>query len=150
MTDLLIRDVTSADLPELLEMVQALAQHHGDAPQVTLADLRRDCLGDAPWLRVLVAARAGQMLGYAALCPLAQMQFGVRGMDMHHLFVVPQARGIGVGRRLIEASLTLARKLECRYMTVGTHPDNHAAGAVYQAMAFQPLPPSGPRFRIRL
>jgi GNAT superfamily N-acetyltransferase len=150
MTELTIRNIQAADLPCVLEMVQGLAAHHGDVAQVTLADLRRDCLGEVPWARVLVAAKSGKVLGYAALCPLVQMQFGVRGMDMHHLFVAADARGSGVGRALIDASIALTKSLGCRYMTVGTHPDNEEAAQVYRAAGFDSLPPPGPRFRIRL
>ncbi|GAA6176370.1 GNAT family N-acetyltransferase [Sulfitobacter pacificus] len=150
MTELSIRNVEDADLPSVLEMVQALAAHHGDAAQISLTELERDCLGTAPWLRVLVAVRGADILGYAALCPLAQMQFGVRGMDMHHLFVRADARGQGVGRALIDASIALTKSLGCRYMTVGTHPDNREAAMVYQAAGFDSLPPPGPRFRIKI
>ena len=141
----LIRPILETDLPEVLSMIHALAAHHGDAPVTTLEDLRRDALGMHPWLQVLVAPG----LGYAALCPLAQLQFGVRGMDMHHLFVVETARGSGVGRALIDASIAHAKAQECRYLTVGTHPDNRAAQAVYRAAGFEDLPVSGARFRMK-
>lgn len=148
MTDLTLRRVEARDLPALLEMVRALALHHGDPPECTEAALARDVLGPAPWLQVLVAQRDG-LEGYAAMCPLAQLQYGVRGMDMHHLFVVPYARGQGVGRALIDGAVKLARGQGCRYVTVGTHPDNRPAAAVYRAAGFDDLPPPGPRFRIR-
>jgi hypothetical protein len=32
---------------------------------------------------------------------------------------------------------------------VGTHPDNRAAAQVYLKTGFDPLPPPGPRFRIK-
>lgn len=150
MTKLTVRNIQASDLPSLLPMVQSLAEHHGDVPQVSLRDLERDCLGASPWLRTLVAEKDTQLLGYSALCPLAQMQFGVRGMDMHHLFVCSTARGGGVGRALIDASVELTKSLGCRYMTVGTHPDNKEAAMMYQAAGFETLPPPGPRFRIRL
>jgi GNAT superfamily N-acetyltransferase len=145
-----IRPVSAADLDELLEMVEGLAAHHGDAALVTADDLARDCLGDAPWLRVIVAQRGARLLGYAALCPLAQLQFGARGMDMHHLFVRREARKQGVARALISASVELACALECQFLTVGTHPENEAAGQVYLASGFDALPPPGPRFRCLL
>ncbi|MDF3414617.1 GNAT family N-acetyltransferase [Sulfitobacter sp. M57] len=149
MTELAIRNVQAADLPRVQEMVRKLAAHHGDVAQVSLTDLERDCLGAEPWLRVLVAVRGVEISGYAALCSLVQMQFGVRGMDMHHLFVSEEARGIGVGRALIDASVALTKSLGCRYMTVGTHPENKAAAMIYQVAGFEPLPSPGPRFRIR-
>ena len=144
-----IRLAMETDLPKVLKMAHALARHHGDTATLTLDDLRRDTLGDPPWVTVLVAERLERMVGYAALCPLTQMQFGVRGMDLHHLFVDPAARGTGVGRALISASLAESKKKACRFMTVGTHPDNKAAAQVYRSLGFETLPAPGPRFRMK-
>ncbi|MEP5031739.1 MAG: GNAT family N-acetyltransferase, partial [Marinomonas sp.] len=110
-----------------------------------LEDLRRDTLGAAPWVHVLIAEGAG----YAALCPMAQLQFGVRGMDLHHLFVVPEVRGDGVGRALVEASLALTKELGGRFMTVGTDPENFAAQDTYRALGFEQRDASGPRFSMK-
>ncbi len=143
-----IRPVREDDLPDLHRMVTALAAHHGDVATLTLDALRDDTIGESPWLYVLVAQVEG-LVGYAALCPMTQLQFGVRGMDMHHLFVRADMRRCGVGRALIDASMRLTRDLGCRFMTVGTHPENAEAAKVYLAAGFDPLPPSGPRFRIK-
>jgi GNAT superfamily N-acetyltransferase len=149
MPKILTRPVTASDLPDVCDMAHALAAHHGDHATLTLADLDRDMLGQSPWLRCLVAEHAGIRVGYAALVPLAQLQFGVRGMDLHHLFVRPEVRGQGVGRLLIDASIAEARALGCRYLTVGTDPKNAVAQQVYRAAGFDDLPPPGPRFRLK-
>ncbi|WP_299779044.1 GNAT family N-acetyltransferase [uncultured Roseobacter sp.] len=145
-----IRPVRSDDLQVVLEMVSKLADFHGDVATVTADELARDILGPHPWVRILLAEEAGKVVGYAALCPLAQMQFGARGMDMHHLYVAKSARGTGVGKALIKASEALARAEGCRYLMVGTHPDNIVAQGIYLAMGFDRLDQAGPRFRIKL
>ena len=131
-------------------MVSKLADHHGDVATVTADELARDILGSRPWVRILLAEDADEIVGYAALCPLAQMQFGVRGMDMHHLYVARHRRGTGVGKALIQASEELAQSEGCHYLSVGTHPDNTVAQGIYLAMGFDRLDPPGPRFRINL
>ncbi|MBD3664776.1 GNAT family N-acetyltransferase [Sulfitobacter aestuariivivens] len=150
MTHHLVRRAKASDLPEILDMVHALAAHHGDTAAVTLNDLRRDLMGDHPWVIALVASGDDGLAGYAVLCPLVQMQYGVRGMDMHHLFVQASARGCGLGQALVEGCKSEVQSLGCRYMVVGTHPENAAAGAFYRAAGFDDMPPPGPRFRIRL
>lgn len=120
-------------------MVTALAAHHGDTARVSLDTLARDVLGDAPWL-TLVAEVGGSLVGYAASCPPAQMHSGLRRMYLHQLYVDPDVRGSGIGRRLIDASTSLARALDCNVMVVGTQPNNHAAHAVYAACGFEALP----------
>ena len=145
-----IRKVTEADCAQLLGMVQGLAVHHDDVAKASLQTLRRDVLGDAPWLRVLIALIGDAPVGYIALCPLAQMQFGVRGMDMHHLFVKAGFRGRGIGGQLIGAAKQKARGLGCDFMMVGTHPDNRAAQAFYLSQGFTLRHQTDPRFRLVL
>ena len=142
-----IRAMTVDDLSEVVEMAQGLAAHHGDTATLTLETLARDALGPAPWITVLMAQSGDAVAGYAALCPLAQMQFGVRGMDMHHLFVRDAFRGQGVGTALIRASVSEAKSQNCRYLMVGTHPDNLTAQGVYAHAGFELMAEPGPRFR---
>ncbi|MGJ8545949.1 MAG: GNAT family N-acetyltransferase [Sulfitobacter sp.] len=144
------RLATPADLPAVQPLIHALAAFHGDTPSVTLDQLHRDTQTPRPWITLLLAHEGNTLLGYAALTPLAQLHYGLRGMDMHHLFVSQNARGKGAGRCLIDASLAHARQNACHYLTVGTHPDNAAAAALYRAAGFDPLPPPGPRFRMKL
>ncbi|UIJ32725.1 GNAT family N-acetyltransferase [Cereibacter azotoformans] len=118
-------------------MAVKLADHHGDTPTLTANDLIRDISGENPWLYVLVAEADGELVGYVARCRLIRLQFGLRGMDMHHLFTEAPFRGHGAGHSLVEASKIKARALSCSYMTVGTHPDNHKAQAFYEALGFE-------------
>lgn len=150
MTDVAIRPLQVDDLAAVVEMAQALAAHHGDTATLDVAVLRRDALGSVPWITVLVAQRGAELLGYAALLPLAQVQFGVRGMDMQNLFVCPHARGQGVGAALVAGCEAYARSLDCRYLAVGTHPESRAAQQVYVALGYEQRAPAGPRFGKRL
>jgi len=145
-----IRPVAPGDLPALAALVAALGADHGDTVAPDAGALARDVLGPAPWLRVLVAEAGGTLAGYAALCPRAQLQFGLRGIDIHHLYVAPDARGWGLGRRLIDACLDLADSLGCGYVTVDAALDNRAAQAVYAACGFERIDPEAARFRRRL
>lgn len=143
-----IRPAEKGDLSAILEMMGALAEHHGDVATASRDTLARDILGPTPWVRILVAEHNGVCVGYAALCPLSKLQFGRRGMDLQHLFVMPEVRNIGVGKALIEASKALAQGEGCSFLTVGTHPDNTVVHAIYPAMGFVELDAPGPRFRI--
>lgn len=143
-TELFTRIAEKMDLPFVLKMVHGLADHHGDDSTVTLEQLEVEA---HDWHHLLVAILDEKVVAYASLMPVGQLQFGVRRMDMHHLFVDKKHRGVGVGRALINASLELSKQLSCKCMTVGTHPDNTAAGEVYLAAGFERLP-NAPRFRI--
>lgn len=145
-----VRNVVLSDLPKLLPMVHALAAHHGDPAITSLAQLERDLLGSTPWLRSLVAEHAGQIIGYAAMCPRAQLQEGTRGLDIHHLYVDPNHRGTGFGRSLVDGCIDTARGLSCDYILVSTVPDNHSAQAMYRACGFTPKPNKPWSFSIQL
>jgi len=141
----MIRAARAADLPQLLALVQDLAAFHGDEPQASSATLARDLFGPAPWARALVAEAGGQLTGYALLLPLMRAHMGQRGLDLHHLFVVPSARGTGLGRALISAVRDLARAEGCSYLTVSTQPQNAAAREFYQHCGFFAAPPAPDR-----
>lgn len=146
----IIRPAAPADLPALLEMVQALAHHHGDTPTASLETLTRDLFGHYPWATTLVAQKSGPLIGYATLTRSVQMQTGRRGMDLHHLFVVETARNSGTGRALIAAAIALARSEEVAQITVSTAPDNPRAAAFYPQAGFEPYTPQGARFWLNL
>tara|TARA_R110002096_G_scaffold58443_1_gene147197 strand:+ start:233 stop:739 length:507 start_codon:yes stop_codon:yes gene_type:complete len=144
------RDAEKSDANRLLSMAHGLAAHHGDTATITAKTIDRDAFGENPWVYVLVLEVDGAVIGYSALCPLIHFQAGIRGIDIHHLFVEKEFRGLGLGRQLINASIRKARELSCGYMKVGTHPDNKDAQATYLACGFVRQDASNPRFHISL
>lgn len=145
-----IRRARPADTDSIIQMVGELAAHHGDTPTLTPDDLARDLFSEHPWIFVLVAETEDKLVGYAAMCGLTQLHFGIRGMDMHHLFTEAAFRRHGVGRSLVEACKAEAKRLSCRYLTVSTHPDNHHAQAFYESLGFVRKNAHPPRFSIPL
>jgi ribosomal protein S18 acetylase RimI-like enzyme len=175
--DTVTRNARKADLPQLLDMVCLLARHHHDTPELTLEQLRALIFGPDKWISVIVAEQipgtgpgtatasdAGTppvsgacvdtgtgtgpvLVGYAALCPRIQLQLGLRGIDLHHLFVRHNMRAQGVGSLLVKAAEKMARARGCSYMAVSTHPENITAQHIYLAQGFTRLPGAGNRFQ---
>ncbi|WP_417270560.1 GNAT family N-acetyltransferase [Celeribacter sp.] len=143
---LTIRPAQWADKSALLNMIAALAQHHGEAATLDLPALVHLLKADMPWLKLIVAEKDGRVIGYAGLTGGMRLQFGERVMDLHHLFVDEAHRGMGVGRALIEASRDLAKNMGCGRITVGTMTTNVAAQKAYLACGFDPVPMTGKRF----
>jgi ribosomal protein S18 acetylase RimI-like enzyme len=52
------------------------------------------------------------------------------------LYVVPERRGQGIGRALMEASMDAAREHGAAYMDLGTSEDDVAARALYESLGF--------------
>jgi GNAT superfamily N-acetyltransferase len=84
----------------------------------------------------LLAARdeSGGILGYACLYWHFSSTRAVETVLMNDLFVVPEARGHGVGRALIEASRAVARGRGAAWLEWATAPDNHTAQRLYDSM----------------
>lgn len=148
--DVKIRPARVEDAAALLALVEALTRYHDDVPRLTMATLQRDFFGTPPWFHSLVAEAGGALVGYAALLPLARLGYGERGMDLHHLYVVEEARRGGIGAALVRAAEDLAKTLDCGYLIIGTHPGNRAAQAYYQRLGYAPMPNMAIRFTRRL
>lgn len=140
----MIHPATRNDLPRLLAMIHALAAHHGDPPACTQEALERDIFGPGAFVCVLITHH-----GYTALHAVAQLHWGLRGIEMHHLFVTPEQRGTGLGEALVQAAIAHGRTQGAAYLSLGTHPANHAAQAFYAKLGFTPRDP-GPRLALRL
>jgi ribosomal protein S18 acetylase RimI-like enzyme len=52
------------------------------------------------------------------------------------LYVVPERRGQGIGRALMQASMEVAREQGAAYMDLGTSEDDVAARALYESLGF--------------
>jgi GNAT superfamily N-acetyltransferase len=91
-----------------------------------------------PGGELLLAKRGDHVLGCIGLKPLAP---GVA--EIKRLFVREQARGLGVGKALIEAITRTARELGYAEIKLDTLPQMQGAIALYQAAGFKPIAPYG-------
>lgn len=141
-----IRSARAGDIPALCGMIADLAAHHGDAAPLDADTLERDLFGPVPWITALVAEAGGVLIGYAILVPLYRAQLGVRGMDLHHLFVSDAHRGTGIGRHLVAKAREEARRAGCAYLSVSAATGNIKAHRFYEQQDFTPGPVTGMRY----
>ena len=86
---------------------------------------------------LLARDRSGAAIGCVALRPLAEPGC----CEMKRLFVAPAARGLGLGRALMEAIVSEAARLGYRAVRLDTLPTMTAAIAMYRAAGFEPIAP---------
>ncbi|MGH6828812.1 MAG: GNAT family N-acetyltransferase [Rhizomicrobium sp.] len=77
-------------------------------------------------------------MGSVALKPL-----NVRAGEIKRLYVMPSARGRGVGRKLMEAVLRRARRIGYTEIKLDTLPHMKEAVALYERLGFEPVAPYG-------
>jgi len=134
---------------------QALHQHHRSvAGHLTaVAPFRSD---DDSWLRrrafyerllarpdsfFLLAEREGRLVGYAAVSiggTEATLGVGDRVGSLESLSVVPEERGQGLGRRLMEAVFEELRQLGVEEITLAVMEGNDDAWRFYERLGLVP------------
>ena len=89
-------------------------------------------------LVILVAEDAGRAVGFAELSirPYAEGCVTDRVAYLEGWFVVPDARGRGVGRALVVAASEWALAQGCTELASDTQPDNEGSAAAHRALGF--------------
>jgi GNAT superfamily N-acetyltransferase len=78
-----------------------------------------------------------------AVCFIGFSSFRARPLlNIHDLAVVPELRGQGIGRALLQAVEEEARREGCCRLTLEVRADNHNARALYQNLGFDPGNPT--------
>jgi GNAT superfamily N-acetyltransferase len=130
-----IRPATIEDIPLLSAMIRELAEFERDLNSVvtTEADLARDGFGPDPKFQALIAEWEQQPAGYALFFDFYSTWSG-RQMYLEDLFVRPQFRNRGIGKRLLAATARVAGGNNCHGMRWEVLDWNHSAVEFYKSL----------------
>ncbi len=136
-----IRDATPGDLPAITAIFNEVIANSTAVyflQPVTLDDRRA-------WFEarrragypVLVAEQGGEVLGFSSFGEFRGVWPGYRYSVEHSVHVRADARGRGLGRRLVEALFEPALAMDKHVMIGGVDADNAASIALHEALGFQ-------------
>jgi GNAT superfamily N-acetyltransferase len=103
---------TERDVPQILELIQGLAEYER-LSHVVEADedrLRRTLFGDRPVAEVLMAFDADECVAFAVFFTNYSTFLAKPGLYLEDLYVKPDARRKGIGLQLLKRLAAIARE----------------------------------------
>jgi GNAT superfamily N-acetyltransferase len=140
--DVSIRRAVEADAGILHELLCALSSEIGyeAAFRADAEALRRHGFGARPLFRAFLAEGLDRALGVAVYFPEFSTLRGQPGVYLQDLYLRPDARAFGLGRRLIGAVVRDAADWQASYLRLAAHTDNEDALAFYDRLGFRSDP----------
>jgi GNAT superfamily N-acetyltransferase len=110
-----IRNATPADAPLILDFIRRLAEYEREPNAVvaTEQDLLRDGFGAEPKYRCIIAEWDGAPAGFAFFFYNYSTWRGQPGLYLEDLFVLPEMRGKGIGKSLLQHLAEIAIRKNC-------------------------------------
>ena len=99
-----IAPATPADVPLIMAFIHELAVYEKLADEVSATEegLRAALFGERPVVEGVVARLDDEPVGYALFFPNFSSFLAKPGLYLEDLYVRPAARGMGIGRQLLE------------------------------------------------
>ena len=137
-----IRSMARNDMPELLRLMESLVTYErGTDFRLTEAELVRRGFGERPEFGAFVADRGdGRLAGMAVHYEIPLMHTLQPLLMMKWLFVDPDMRGRGLGRRLMQRMARHATETGHQKFCWFVLKDNAAAQAFYRGIGATPDP----------
>ncbi|MGH9518217.1 MAG: GNAT family N-acetyltransferase [Terriglobales bacterium] len=134
--DLTIRPAGPSDVPQILAFVRALAayEREPDAVTATGQDLLKHGFGPHPYFSCLIAETGGQPAGFALYFFNYSTWLGRPGLYLEDIFVLPEFRGRGIGKALLQRVAAAALEHGCQRLQWEVLDWNTPAIDFYRAM----------------
>ena len=110
-----LRSATRADVPVILELIRGLAEYERLAHEcvATEAALMETLFGAKPQAEVVLAFADERPAGFALFFSNYSTFLARHGIYLEDLFVFPEFRGRGIGKRLLQHLAALAVERKC-------------------------------------
>jgi GNAT superfamily N-acetyltransferase len=142
MTDTItIRPATRDDVPLVLQFIRDLAIYERLEHEVTASEahLREALFGERRYAEVVFACSGGQPVGFALFFHNFSTFKGQPGIYLEDLFVRPEARGQGIGKRLLAYLARLAVERRCARLEWAVLDWNEPSIGFYRSLGAIPM-----------
>ena len=130
-----IRLATTADAPAFGRLLHAFNAEFGEpTPDAETIAERAAPLIESGEVMVLLGGNGPD--GFAQLRFRPSLYTGALDAYLEELYVVPERRGHGLGRALLEAAMRYAKERGAAHIDLGTSEDDVAARALYESAGF--------------
>ncbi|MBL0028449.1 MAG: GNAT family N-acetyltransferase [Rhodanobacteraceae bacterium] len=136
-----LRAATRADVPLILGFIRDLAEYEKLLDQVVCdaAMLDATLFGERAQAEVVIAEHDGRAAGFALFFHNFSTFRGRRGLYLEDLFVRPEYRGFGIGKRLLAPLAALAVERGCARFEWSVLDWNAPAIGFYQSLGARVL-----------
>ncbi len=140
-SSIVVRPLTASDVATFVGLVAALAHYEAlEPPDPGARDrLVKDALTDPPRFTTLLAELAGRVVGYAIFFEAYSTFLAQPTLYLEDLFVLPDARGRGIGSALFKTCAAEARRRGCGRMEWQVLAWNDLAIGFYESLGAAPL-----------
>lgn len=111
----ILRPAIKTDITAIFNLIKALAEYEKLSNMVTgnIDDLSNHLFGERPLIDVIVAELEGKLVGYTLFFYNYSTFLTKPGIYIEDLFVLPEYRGQGIGKSLVNAVAKLAIEKGC-------------------------------------
>ena len=114
-SDLVIREAAEADIPALLALIRELSEYEKLSHLVVATEesYKQALFGERPVAEALMAFYEGEPVGYAIYFRNFSTFLGRAGLYLEDIYVRPETRGKGIGKKLFVAVARIAQVRNC-------------------------------------
>lgn len=135
-----IRFAERSDLGTIAELIRALSRYEKLEHEVAMTEdrLAQALFGERPYAETLIAEEDDRAVGFALFFHTFSTFLAQPGIYLEDLFVVPESRGLGVGRALLERLARIAVERDCGRLEWAVLNWNRDAIRFYERLGAKP------------
>ena len=135
-----IRSGERSDVPLIAELIRGLARYERLEDEVTMTEAKLDhaLFGERAYAETLIAEDDGKPVGFALFFHNFSTFLAQPGLYLEDLFVLPEQRGTGVGKALLERLAQIAVERGCGRMEWAVLDWNESAIGFYERLGARP------------